>query len=80
MTKKITIVDYKCGNIYSLKNILKKLDYEVKGTILGQLPIIKRITFYTRYGDYLGRIGILLFLLYFFIAASGRLKLDKKNY
>ena len=59
---------------------LKKLDYEVKGTILGQLPIIKRITFYTRYGDYLGRIGILLFLLYFFIAASGRLKLDKKNY
>ncbi len=59
---------------------LKKLDYEVKGTILGQLPIIKRITFYTRYGDYFGRISILLFLLYFFIAASGRLKLDKKNY
>ena len=28
MTKKITIVDYKCGNIFSLKNILKKLDYD----------------------------------------------------
>ena len=32
MTKKITIVDYKCGNIYSLKNILKKLDYEADVT------------------------------------------------
>ena len=32
MTKKITIVDYKCGNIYSLKNILKKLDYDADVT------------------------------------------------
>ena len=53
---------------------INKLDYGVKGIILGQIPIIKRITFYTKYGDYFGRISILLFLLYFFTAVSGRLK------
>ena len=32
MTKKITIVDYKCGNIFSLKNILKKFYYDTEIT------------------------------------------------
>ena len=32
MTKKVTIVDYKCGNIFSLKNILKKFDYDTEIT------------------------------------------------
>ena len=32
MSKKVTIVDYKCGNIFSLKNILNKFDYDTEIT------------------------------------------------
>ena len=51
---------------------LKKLDYGLKGSIYGEIPLVKKITFYTKYGDLLGRISILIFLIYFFIAISGR--------
>jgi len=34
------------------------------------------LTFYTRYGDYLARIAVLIAALYFLLALSGRLKND----
>tara|TARA_A100000164_G_scaffold151141_3_gene134124 strand:- start:45 stop:1661 length:1617 start_codon:yes stop_codon:yes gene_type:complete len=59
---------------------LKKLDYGLEGTIAGEIPIVKKITFYTKYGDYIGRISVLIFLLYFSVAVSGRFKKKIHNF
>jgi apolipoprotein N-acyltransferase len=59
---------------------LKKLDYGLEGTIAGEIPIVEKITFYTKYGDYIGRISFLIFLLYFSVAVSGRFKKKIHNF
>ena len=44
------------------------LGWDVRGTLTGEVPLMAEQTFYTRYGDYLGRISeyvLLLSVLYF---------------
>jgi len=53
---------------------IKTLKYGSKGAILGEIPIVKKITFYTKYGDFIARICILTLILYFLMAISGRYK------
>jgi len=53
-----------------------RLDYDTKGLLVGTLPKMEGLTFYTRYGDYLARIAVLIAALYFLLALSGRLKND----
>ncbi len=53
---------------------IKSLKYGSKGVILGEIPLIKSLTFYTKYGDLIARICILTLILYFLIAFSGRYK------
>lgn len=53
---------------------IKLLNYGTKGSLLGEVPIIKSITFYTKYGDLIARVSILIFVLYFLMAVTGRYK------
>ena len=53
---------------------IKTLKYGVKGSILGEIPVVKKITFYTKYGDFIARICFLTLILYFLMAFSGRYK------
>ncbi len=53
---------------------IKTLEYGSKGAIYGQIPKVKTITFYTKYGDFIARICILTLILYFLMAVSGRYK------
>ncbi len=51
-------------------DILKKTNYDVKTAISGNLRANEKLTFYVKYGDYLGRISAfvaVLLLLYFFV-------------
>ena len=43
--------------------IIKKIDYEKNGILIGNLPLANNLTFYTKYGDYIARIALLLFIL-----------------
>lgn len=53
---------------------IKTIPYGSKGVIQGEITIVKSITFYTKYGDFIARICILTLILYFLIAISGRYK------
>ena len=53
---------------------IKTLEYGVKGSILGEIPVVKKITFYSKYGDFIARICFLTLILYFLMALSGRYK------
>jgi apolipoprotein N-acyltransferase len=48
--------------------ITKSLGYEKQGALLGQVTLNDRLTFYTRYGDYLARIANFLALFIFLFA------------
>jgi len=56
---------------------IKTLPYGSRGVIQGEIPIVKSITFYTKYGDFIARICLLTLILYFLIAVSGRYKKHK---
>ena len=62
------------GFINEKGELIKSLPYDSKNVILGEIPIINRLTFYTKYGDLIARISILTFILYFLMAISGRYK------
>ena len=62
------------GFINEKGELIKSLPYDSKNVILGEIPIISRQTFYTKYGDLIARISILTFILYFLMAISGRYK------
>ena len=53
---------------------IKSLKYGTKDVILGEIPIVKTSTIYTKYGDYIARISFLTLILYFLMALSGRYK------
>ena len=54
--------------------ITDKLPYNSKGVLKGKFAPQERITFYTKYGDYIARWSGLISVLFFLIAVSGRLK------
>ena len=54
--------------------IEQQLDYEEQGALVGEVELRDEITFYSRYGDYLARWSIFLFVLILLVAISGRLK------
>ena len=62
------------GFINEKGELIKSLPYDSKNVILGEISIINRLTFYTKYGDLIARISILTFILYFLMAISGRYK------
>ena len=43
--------------------IIKKIDYDKKGILIGNIELENELTFYTKYGDYIARIALLLFIL-----------------
>ena len=43
--------------------VLKKIDYDKKGILIGNIKLENELTFYTKYGDYIARIALLLFIL-----------------
>ena len=54
--------------------IIKELPYAYKGALKGQIELNDVLTFYTRYGDLIARVSILIFILMISMALSGRLK------
>ena len=62
------------GFINTKGEIQQTLAYEGQGVLTGVVPLNSHLTFYSIYGDYLARLAIFLFGLFFFIALSGRLK------
>ena len=42
---------------------IKQLGYDTKGVLTAKVPLIKGKTFYVRFGDYLGWVSVLLFLM-----------------
>ena len=54
--------------------ITDKLPYDFKGVLKGKFAPQERITFYTKYGDYIARWSGFISVLFFLIAISGRLK------
>jgi len=54
--------------------ITDKLPYDFKGVLKGKFAPKERITFYTKYGDYIARWSGFISVLFFLIAISGRLK------
>ena len=43
--------------------IMKKIDYDKKGILIGNVGLENTQTFYTKYGDYIARIALLMFIL-----------------
>ena len=43
--------------------IIKTIGYGKKGILIGNLQLENKLTFYTKYGDYIARIALLLFIL-----------------
>jgi len=54
------------------------LGWEERGTLTAEMPLNSRLTFYTRYGDYLGRIAEYALLLSVLYCIAYRVK--KRNY
>ena len=54
--------------------IIKKTRYDTKTLLTGNISSRSKLTFYTRYGDIIARWSILIAIIYFLLAASGRLK------
>jgi apolipoprotein N-acyltransferase len=42
---------------------IKQLGYDTKGVLTAKVPLLKGKTFYVRFGDYLGWVSVLLFLM-----------------
>lgn len=60
--------------INSKGEITKKLGYNTRGVLKVQFAPKDKITFYTKYGDYIARWSGFIAVLFFLIAVSGRLK------
>jgi apolipoprotein N-acyltransferase len=43
--------------------IIKKIEYDKKGVLIGNIELENKLTFYSKYGDYIARIALLLFIL-----------------
>ena len=54
--------------------IIKKTDYNVKTVLKGNFASNSEITFYSKYGDYIARLAILMTLILSLLSISGRLK------
>jgi len=52
--------------------IIKSLGYEKKGSLLVSVPIVKKITFYVRYGDYIARISLFMLIFVMLFAFTRR--------
>ena len=57
--------------------IIKKTDYNVKTVLKGNFASNSEITFYSKYGDYIARLAILMTLILSLLSISGRLKNTK---
>ena len=57
--------------------IIKKTDYNVKTVLKGNFASNSEITFYSKYGDYIARLAILMTLIFSLLSISGRLKTTK---
>lgn len=66
------------GFISPLGEVGETLGWEQRGVISDSVPLCSRMTFYTRYGDYLARIAqyVLLLCLLYFVAY----RVKRKNY
>ncbi|MFM7596466.1 MAG: apolipoprotein N-acyltransferase [Flavobacteriales bacterium] len=53
---------------------LKQLEYDTKGVLTAKVPMLQGKTFYVQFGDYLGWVSVLIFLL----LVSVRIKTQKK--
>lgn len=62
------------GFINTRGEIEQTLAYDKSGALVGRVERTNELTFYTKYGDYIARCAVLLCLLTFCIAISGRLK------
>ncbi len=51
------------GFITPRGEVVEKLGWDVRGTLTADLPLSDKITFYARYGDYIGRIASYVFIL-----------------
>lgn len=62
-------------------DIVSALPYESRGALIGKVNLNEELTFYTRHGDYLARIGLLLsgILLGYTIASIILSRMKKKN-
>ena len=60
--------------INSKGEIIKKTDYNVKTVLKGNFASNSEITFYSKYGDYIARLAILMTLILSLLSISGRLK------
>ncbi len=43
--------------------IMKKLEYDKKGILIAKVGLENKLTFYSKYGDYIARIALLMFIL-----------------
>ena len=43
--------------------IVKKINYNEKGILIGNVGLETKLTFYAKYGDYIARIALLMFIL-----------------
>lgn len=66
------------GFISARGDVLQTLGWEKRGVLTAAVPLNSRLTFYTRYGDYLGRIAEYLMLLCVLYYIAYRVK--KKNH
>lgn len=66
------------GFISARGDVGETLGWEQRGVITAQVPLASGLTFYTRYGDYLGRIAEYLSLLCVLYYAAYRVK--RRNY
>ena len=57
-----------------VQEIIKKTDYNVKTVLKGNFASNSVITFYSKYGDYIARLAILMTLILSLLSISGRLK------
>ncbi len=62
------------GHINQRGDVVKALGYGKRGMLLAEVHLNDTLTFYARYGDYLGRLAVFLALL-FFVYSMGRKKI-----
>ena len=51
------------GFITSRGDVMQSLGWNQRGILSEKLPLVGKLTFYVRYGDYLGRLGCYVFML-----------------
>ncbi len=57
--------------------VLSSLKYGLQGALKGNVSLNNKLTFYTKYGDYIARWSAFLCVLFFCLALSGRFKTKK---